>query len=124
MSRRARAIGFGIAALVAAVIAGTIADGYGDSVARGYGSLRPVVVTAAQLPAGRALDPTAAETSLEVRRRSRAAPTCSPRSFARRARTRRGRTSRAVDARSRSRSAARRRWRSAGEIRSARGSTW
>jgi pilus assembly protein CpaB len=67
MSRRARAIAFGVAALVAAVIAGTIADGYGESVARGYGALRPVVVAAAQLPAGKALDPTAAETELEVR---------------------------------------------------------
>jgi Flp pilus assembly protein CpaB len=68
MSRRARAVAFGLAALVAAVIAGTIADGYGDSVARGYGALRPVVVAAAELPAGKALDPTAAETALEVRR--------------------------------------------------------
>lgn len=67
MSRRARAIAFGLAALVAAVIAGTIADGYGNSVARGYGALRPVVVASAQLPAGKVLDPTAAETGLEVR---------------------------------------------------------
>jgi pilus assembly protein CpaB len=67
MSRRARAIAFGAAALVAAVIAGTIADGYGNSVARGYGALRPVVVAAAQLPAGKPLDPTAAEADLEVR---------------------------------------------------------
>src|SRR3978361_1016515 len=67
MSRRARAIAFGVAALVAALIAGTIADGYGDSVARGYGALRPVVVASAQLPAGKVLDPTAAEMRLEVR---------------------------------------------------------
>jgi Flp pilus assembly protein CpaB len=67
MSRRMRAIAFGVAALAAAIIAGTIADGYGDSVARGYGALRPVVVASAQLPAGEALDPTAAETDLEVR---------------------------------------------------------
>jgi Flp pilus assembly protein CpaB len=67
MSRRARAVAFGLAALVAALVAGTIADGYGNSVARGYGALRPVVVAAAQLPAGKALDPTAAETALEVR---------------------------------------------------------
>jgi Flp pilus assembly protein CpaB len=67
MSRRARAIAFGLAALAAAVIAGTIADGYGDSVARGYGALRPVVVAAARLPAGEDLDPAAAETDLEVR---------------------------------------------------------
>ena len=67
MSRRARAIAFGVGALVAAIVAGTIADGYGDSVARGYGALRPVVVAAAQLPAGQALAPTVAEKDLEVR---------------------------------------------------------
>lgn len=67
MSRRARAIAFGVAALAAAVIAGTIADGYGNSVARGYGALRPVVVAAEELRAGKALDPIAAETGLEVR---------------------------------------------------------
>ncbi|HKZ15183.1 MAG TPA: SAF domain-containing protein [Solirubrobacterales bacterium] len=67
MSRRARAIAFGVAALLAAAVAGTIADGYGDSVARGYGALRPVVVASAQLPAGKALDPVAAEAALEVR---------------------------------------------------------
>jgi len=32
MSRRARAIAFGVGALLAAVVAGAIADGYGDSV--------------------------------------------------------------------------------------------
>jgi pilus assembly protein CpaB len=67
MSRRTRAILFGVGALLAAVAAGTIADGYGDSVARGYGALRPVVVAAAQLPAGKALAPTVAERDLEVR---------------------------------------------------------
>jgi Flp pilus assembly protein CpaB len=67
LSRRARAIAFGVAALVAAIAAGAIADGYGDSVARGYGALRPVVVASAQLPAGKALDPVAIEADLEVR---------------------------------------------------------
>jgi Flp pilus assembly protein CpaB len=67
VSRRARAIAFGVAALVAAIAAGAIADGYGDSVARGYGALRPVVVATAQLPAGKPLAPTVAETDLEVR---------------------------------------------------------
>jgi pilus assembly protein CpaB len=67
MSRRTRAIAFGVGALFAAVLAGVVADGYGDSVARGYGALRPVVVAAAQLPAGKALVPTAAETDLVVR---------------------------------------------------------
>jgi Flp pilus assembly protein CpaB len=67
VSRRARAIAFGVAALVAAIVAGAIADGYGDSVARGYGALQPVVVASAQLPPGKPLDPSAAETDLEVR---------------------------------------------------------
>jgi Flp pilus assembly protein CpaB len=67
VSRRARAIAFGIAALVAAIAAGTIADGYGDSVARGYGALRRVVVVSAPLPVGKPLDPTATEEDLEVR---------------------------------------------------------
>ncbi len=67
MSRRARASAFGVAALVAAIAAGAIADGYGDSVARGYGALRPVVVASAQLPAGKALVPSAVEADLEVR---------------------------------------------------------
>jgi Flp pilus assembly protein CpaB len=67
VSRRARAIAFGVAALFAAILAGTIADGYGDSVARGYGTLRPVVVASAPLRAGKELDPTAAEVDLEVR---------------------------------------------------------
>jgi len=68
VSRRARAVAFGLAALFAAIAAGMIADGYGDSVARGYGALRPVVVAAVGLPAGKALDPTRAEADLEVRR--------------------------------------------------------
>lgn len=67
MSRRARAIAFAVGALLAAIVAGTIADGYGDSVARGYGALRPVVVAVARLPAGRALVPTQVEKDLEVR---------------------------------------------------------
>jgi Flp pilus assembly protein CpaB len=67
VSRRARAIAFGVAALIAAIAAGAIADGYGDSVARGYGALRPVVVASAQLPAGKPLDPSGADADLEVR---------------------------------------------------------
>jgi pilus assembly protein CpaB len=67
VSRRARAIAFGLAAVVAAIAAGAIADGYGDSVARGYGALRPVVVASTQLPAGKALDPKEVEADLEVR---------------------------------------------------------
>ena len=67
MSRRTRAFAFGVGALLAAIAAGAIADGYGNSVARGYGALRPVVVAAARLPAGKALTPSVAETGLEVR---------------------------------------------------------
>jgi pilus assembly protein CpaB len=67
VSRRARAIAFGLAALVAAIAAGAIADGYGDSVARGYGALRPVVVASSQLPAGKPLLPAATAADLEVR---------------------------------------------------------
>jgi Flp pilus assembly protein CpaB len=67
VSRRARAVAFGVGALLAAVAAGVIADGYGDSVARGYGALRPVVVAAAPLPAGKALLSSVTEQDLEVR---------------------------------------------------------
>lgn len=56
MSRRARSLGFLLAAGIAAVIAAAIADGYGERVARGYGELRPVVVAATDLPAGEAVD--------------------------------------------------------------------
>lgn len=68
VSRRARAIAFGAGALLAAVAAGAIADGYGKSVARGYGALRPVVVAVARLPGGKELAPNVAEKGLEVRR--------------------------------------------------------
>lgn len=68
MSRRARALGFLLAALLAAVAAAAIADGYGDSVVRGYGELRPVLVASADLAAGRAIDPEVAVEKLEVRR--------------------------------------------------------
>ena len=68
MSRRARAFGFLLAALLAAVAAAAIADGYGDSVVRGYGELRPVLVASTDLAAGEAIDPEAATEKLEVRR--------------------------------------------------------
>jgi Flp pilus assembly protein CpaB len=68
MSRRARALGFLLAALLAAFAAAAIADGYGDSVVRGYGELRPVLVASADLAAGEAIDPAAATEKLEVRR--------------------------------------------------------
>jgi pilus assembly protein CpaB len=53
---------------MAAVAAAVIADGYGASVARGYGELRPVVVTAAALAPGQPIDPEAAARALELRR--------------------------------------------------------
>ncbi|MGN6257396.1 MAG: Flp pilus assembly protein CpaB [Solirubrobacterales bacterium] len=68
MSRRARAAGFLLAALFAAVAAAVVADGYGNSVVRGYGELRPVLVASADLPPGKAIDPEAAAEKLEVRR--------------------------------------------------------
>jgi Flp pilus assembly protein CpaB len=67
MSRRGRAIAFVLAAVLAAAAAAAIADGYGASVARGYGELRPVVVAAETLAAGKAIGPGVAA-ELELRR--------------------------------------------------------
>lgn len=68
MSRRARAGGFLVAAVLAAIAAGTLASGYGDSVVRGYGELRPVVVASADLRGEEKIDPRLAAEKLEVRR--------------------------------------------------------
>lgn len=68
MSRRARALAFLLLAMLAAIAAAAIADGYGSSVARGYGPLRPVVVLGAKLPAGKPLGPTQVAEALAVRR--------------------------------------------------------
>jgi Flp pilus assembly protein CpaB len=68
MSRRARAFGFLFAALIAAAGAAAIANGYGDSVVRGYGELRPVLIAASDLPAGKPIAPEVASADLEVRR--------------------------------------------------------
>jgi Flp pilus assembly protein CpaB len=68
VSRRGRALAFVLAALFAAATAAAIADGYGNSVARGYGALRPVVVARAGLDAGQAIGPRQAESELELRR--------------------------------------------------------
>jgi len=68
MSRRARAAGFLFFALGAAALAAGIADGYGSSVARGYGPLRSVVVVAHDLDAGRPLLPEDVSAALESRR--------------------------------------------------------
>lgn len=67
MSRRGRSLAFLFAAVLAAAAAAAIADGYGSSVARGYGELRPVLVAAAPLPPGKPIDPERAS-ELEVRR--------------------------------------------------------
>lgn len=68
MSRRRRAIAFLLLALLAAAAAAAIADGYGSSVRRGYGPLRPVVVLGATLPAGKPLGPAQVAEALAVRR--------------------------------------------------------
>jgi Flp pilus assembly protein CpaB len=68
MSRRARAVAFLVFALLAAAVAAAIADGYGSSVARGYGPLRPVVVLTRGLSPGRPLGPKEIASALAVRR--------------------------------------------------------
>jgi Flp pilus assembly protein CpaB len=68
MSRRRRALGFLLLALLAAAGAGAIADGYGASAIRGYGPLRPVVVLAADVAAGRRFGPRQIVSDLEPRR--------------------------------------------------------
>jgi Flp pilus assembly protein CpaB len=67
VSRRGRSLAFLLAALSAAAAAAAIADGYGSSVARGYGELRPVLVATAPLSAGKMIGPELAA-ALEVRR--------------------------------------------------------
>jgi Flp pilus assembly protein CpaB len=56
MSRRARALGFLLVALLAAALAAAIADGYGSSVAGGYGALRQVAVATTEIPGGRPIE--------------------------------------------------------------------
>jgi Flp pilus assembly protein CpaB len=68
VNRRRRAAGFLVLALLAAAAAAALADGYGSSVARGYGPLREVVVVAAGLSAGRRIGQRQVESSLTVRR--------------------------------------------------------
>jgi len=67
MSRRGRAVAFLLLALATAAIAAAIANGYGSSLAQGYGSLRPVVVLAADLPSDEPIGPREVA-ALEVRR--------------------------------------------------------
>ncbi len=68
MSRRGRAVMFAVMALVTAVAAAALANGYGSSIARGFGPLRPAVVAKRALDRGGALGPGDIEGSLEVRR--------------------------------------------------------
>lgn len=68
MSRRGRALGFLLLALLAAAAAAAIADGYGSSAIRGYGALRPVVVLGADIAAGRRIGPAEVGSRLAVRR--------------------------------------------------------
>jgi Flp pilus assembly protein CpaB len=68
MSRRARAVVFLLLALAAAALAAGIADGYGSSVARGYGPLRSVVIAAHGLKAGKPLLAAEVSEGLEKRR--------------------------------------------------------
>jgi len=68
VSRRTRAIVFLLLALTAAALAAGIADGYGSRVAQGYGPLRPVVVAARTLDAGKVLRPGDIARELDLRR--------------------------------------------------------
>jgi Flp pilus assembly protein CpaB len=68
MSRRVRAIAFAACALGCAALAAGVAGGYRADVAAELGELRPVVIAAEPLSAGRPLRPAAVERSLEVRR--------------------------------------------------------
>lgn len=68
MSRRGRAAGFLFAAFLAAAAAALVADRYSESVVRGYGQLRPVLIARAGLPGGVPIDAEAATEKLEVRR--------------------------------------------------------
>jgi len=68
VSRRARAAAFGVAALACALLAVKVATGYRASVEAQFGELRPVVIAASELPAGKLIDPAQARTALAVRR--------------------------------------------------------
>jgi Flp pilus assembly protein CpaB len=68
VSRRARALAFLGAALACAILAATLAGRYRSSVTAQYGALRPVLVAAAELPAGQPIGPAEVRGALEVRR--------------------------------------------------------
>ena len=66
--RRLRAVLFAATALLAAGAAALVADGYGSKVAGSYGPLRPVVVAADPLAAGKVIGPELVSDSLVTRR--------------------------------------------------------
>jgi pilus assembly protein CpaB len=66
--RRRRAAVFAVLALMAAAAAALVVAGYGASVARTYGPLRPVVVAVEALRADQVIDPARATAALAVRR--------------------------------------------------------
>jgi Flp pilus assembly protein CpaB len=68
MSRRARAGLFLLLALGCAGLAAALANGYGSSVVRAFGPMRPVVVAVRALPAGKQIGPRQLSGSLRVRR--------------------------------------------------------
>jgi Flp pilus assembly protein CpaB len=68
VSRRRRALVFLVAALVCAVLAAMVAGRYRSRVEARYGPLRPVVVSTAELPAGRPIGVDQAGSALAVRR--------------------------------------------------------
>jgi Flp pilus assembly protein CpaB len=68
VSRRARALGFLLAAIVCAVLAASVASGYRNRVEAQYGPLRSVVVSTAQLPPGQPIGAEQAAAFLTVRR--------------------------------------------------------
>lgn len=68
MSRRARAVAFGLAALACAGLAASVAGRYRSGVTAQYGGLEPVVVAAAELEAGRTIGPGIVARALVVRR--------------------------------------------------------
>jgi Flp pilus assembly protein CpaB len=68
MSRRRRALAFGLLSLLAAAGAALVADGYGASAVEGYGPLRPVVVVDAAIAAGQRMRPAEVGSDLALRR--------------------------------------------------------
>jgi Flp pilus assembly protein CpaB len=68
MSRRARAAAFLVLAAGCAALAAAVANGYGSSLARGFGPLREVVVAGRDLPAGEPIGPAQLSQSLQLRR--------------------------------------------------------